>query len=254
MIQEKFYTEKEGRDPSIYLGIDQSPIPFEYVKGMYSDAGNIYTDNSMWGDIQFLVTEDEKSLLLISTNPDSYVTKEDLESTDQWYKIGHSLPTYETTFSSFRSIQESLKDDPWYGLLERYHNGETGLLEYDEKKYNDKGEYMRVHKAFDTRPREETVDIRDTLRRHVSFVYVFDQHILPQDRHMIVRSNTHNIMQLLSIEVKPQIETLVNNGLLKISDDQESKFQFIVIPYLGKLQLEFDEDIEDFLVIRLDNK
>jgi hypothetical protein len=251
MIQKKFYTEKEGRDPNIYLGIDESHIPIEYVKGIFSDAGNVYTDDPLWGEVQFIVTEDEKSLILVTTNPNSYVTKEDLQSTDVWHKIGFAFPEYQE-FTNWRSIQESFDLTPLGILLKRYKAGETGLLEYEEKKFNDKGEYMRIYRSFDTRPHPTTPDVRDTLRRHINFVYADEPTTMWQDREMIVKSNTNNIMELLNLEVKPQIDTLAANGLLKVSEDQENKIQFIMVPSMGKLQLEFDETIEDFFVTKID--
>lgn len=122
MIELKFYTEKEGRDPNIYLGIDESPIPFALFKGMFSKKGNLYTDSG-WGDVQLLVNDDEKTLLLVSDNPDAYITIEDIQSTDIWYKIGFDFP--EKGYTTFMSIQDSLKNDPLTLLLERYRYGST---------------------------------------------------------------------------------------------------------------------------------
>ena len=247
MIEAKYYTEKEGRDPSIYLGIDGSEIPIELFKGIYSEDGVVYTDDPFYG-IQFIVTEDEKSVLLITLNDNLYITKEDIESTDIWYKIGHALGEYST---QFMSIEESNKNSPHNILLKRYESGETGLLEYQEKKYNNKGEYMRIYNSFDTRPNPEDSDIRGNLLRHINFVYRGEL-IRWEEREMILKSNTNNLMQLIVLEVKPQIDVLISGGLLQMSEDQIRKIQYVMIPSMGKLQFEFDESIEDFLVIRKD--
>lgn len=241
MIEEKYYTEKEGRDHSIYLGIDGSEIPIELFKGIYSEGGVVYTDDHFYG-IQFIVTEDEKSVLLITLNDNLYITKEDIESTDIWYKIGHSLGESST---QFMSIEESNKNSPYNIILKKYQSGENGLLEYEEKKYNDKGEYMRVYQSFDTRPNPEDSDIRGNLLRHINFVYAASPSLLWQEREMILKSNTNNILQLLSLEVISKFHEILLYG-------QDIKAQFIVIPGIGKLNFEFDESIEDFLIIRKD--
>lgn len=251
MIQEKFYTEKEGRDPNIYLGIDGNPIPFEYFKGMFSESGNVYTDDAFSG-IQFLVTEDEKSLILITMEPDLYITKEDAQSTDIWYKIGFALPEYQES-TNFGSIQESFDSSPLGILLKRYNEGETGLLEFEEKKYNDKGEYMRIYKSFDTRPHPEATDIRDTLRRHVSFVYAGDPSLPWEERLMEVKTNNKNIELMFHLLVAPQLEIMkANNEMIVAAPEGKLGYTFIMAPPFGKMELVEDNSIEDFIVTRKD--
>lgn len=250
MIQERFYTEKEGRDPNIYLGIDENPIPIEYVKGIYSTAGNIYTDNPLWGEIQFLVTEDEKYLKLITMNPDSYVTKEDLQSTDIWFKIGHSLMDVSSPWSS---IQESIEKDPWYNILQRYQNGETGLLEYEEKKFNDKGEYMRVYKAFDTRPLPEATDIRGNIIRHINLAYIFDREVPFELRRSLVKTNSENIAKLnqFALEQVNSINTFEFGEKPMAELPEQAKFKSFMLPGIGLIELEEDNSVQDFLVTKL---
>ena len=110
---------------------------------------------------------------------------------------------------------------------------------------------MKIYLSFDTKPHPEDTDLRSNLRKHVNFVYADEPTTPPHEREMVVKSNTNNLMQLLSLEVKPQLELLEINGLLKVCDDQETKIQYIMVPWLGKLQLEFDETVEDFLVTKL---
>ena len=43
-MEYKFYKDKdkENRDPNIYLGIDDTPIPIHYFKNIEIIAGNVY--------------------------------------------------------------------------------------------------------------------------------------------------------------------------------------------------------------------
>lgn len=249
MIQEKYYTEKEGRDPSVYLGIDTSEIPIELFKGIYSEARTLYTDD-VYSGIQIWVAEDEKSVSLVTTNPNLYITLEDIKNTDIWYKIGHVLGEYG---SQFMSIEESNKNSPFNTLLERYKSGETGLLEYSNVKYNDKGEYMKVYKSFDTRPHPEEEDIRGTLLRHINFVYSEDPTITMMERTSKVKTNSENIKLLKELLVKPQFEIMKANGMLPDSLDQEfSKLSFTQVhfPPYGALEFIEDESVEDFIVTK----
>lgn len=251
MIQLKVYTEKEGRDPNIYLGIDVNPIPIELFKGIFSTPRTIYSDDALYG-IQILVTDDGKSVVLISDNKDSYITLEDIQSNDIWYKVGFVLAEYEE-FTNFGSIHESVKNDPLTFLLERYHSGETGLLEFEEKRYNDKGEYMRIYKSFDTRQHPDAPDkksaVLDQLRKHCDFIYFQDRAIPSFERRVHVKTNPENIVELENY-AEAQLE-LMRESSPKLYDhlpEGEVRFVSCMIPGVGQVSWEKDDSIKDMLV------
>ena len=129
MIEAKYYTEKEGRDPSIYLGIDGHRIPVELFKGIQSDGRTVYTDDVFSG-IQISVTDDEKSVILVTLDANLYITKEDIESTDIWYKVWHAPGEYSSTgFPLEEMTQYDFRKGHHEKLLRRYNSGQTGLME-----------------------------------------------------------------------------------------------------------------------------
>jgi hypothetical protein len=252
MIRERFYKEKEGRDPSIYLGIDGSRIPIEIFKGIFSDPNTVYTDDAMYG-VQFIVTEDAKAVVLVTTDPDVYLAKEDIQSTDKWIRIGFVLGEYSSTGNLFDTVQFDVSKQH-EEVLKRYYAGETGKLYVEYKETNDKGEYMWHSHGFNTEPYPDETDIRGTLRNHIHFVYYTGRHIPWTERVMEVKTNHLKLMELIYLLTKDQMEISKKSGFSDIipAEDQNDRTHFIIAPGFGKLILEEDNSIEDFIVTRKD--
>lgn len=257
MIKAKFYTDKEGRDPNVYLGIDENPIPFEYFKGIYSNSGEVFTDDAFHG-VQFIISEDSKSVSIVGMNPDEYVTKEDIQSTDKWFIIYHKLGEINEGFNPFTesnwySITQSDVRPQYEEIIKRYHSGETGPLMTKYKDYNDKGEYMYRNFGFDNQSYLDE-DIRSTLRRHISFVYSLNPDLPWEERVMKVKGKNIKIMELTKLLMDFQLKALSETGLLQLqaAENQDDKTNFIIAPGMGKLILLEDETVEDFLVTKID--
>lgn len=176
MIEEKFYTQEEGRDSSIYLGIDEKYIPFDLFKGVYFEDGLVFTDDAFFG-VQFVVNVEERGVSIVTLDRNQYVIEEDIMSTDKWLKIGHALGEYTTYGTIFGGIesQPSPNDIAHKKLLERYYNGEKGFLDESSKIYDDEGlYYMWNFNSFQTKIKGES--LQDRIRRHVDFVGGSDRH------------------------------------------------------------------------------
>ena len=178
MIQVKTQADPNDRDPSVYLGIDGTVIPFNFFKGVYFEDGLIFTDDAFYG-VQFYVSkinpfdvEDfrEEGVSLVTLEPDMYVTLEDVQSTDKWMKIGHTLGEYSTMIcgmhvDNFSTENKKAKKR----ILEKYYAGVTGLLSESSKVYDEEGlYYMWNFQEFKTKIEGES--LRDRVCRHARFV------------------------------------------------------------------------------------
>lgn len=249
MIQVRRYTEKEDRNPTKYLGIDGNPIPSKYFKGIYTDSGNIYTYDVEYG-IQLVVDSSGKNLIIMGhdiDHKDMYFLKEDLENFDKWLLAARVCTEYKDP----STCQIQLSFDPFRILLERYQRGETGLLEFDEKKYNTRGEYMRFYQSFDTRTNERDLDIRDCLYRHVNFIYSRDKATPWVDRVMTIETNSENIMSLAQLLVAPQLKIMEDNNMIVVAEGKLN-YSFIIAPPFGKMELIENNSVQDFKVTKKD--
>lgn len=177
-----------------YLGIDDTVIPFEMFRGVYSDEG-IVIGRDYYGDgKQFMYDSKHNGFRVLGLGVGEYVTKEEID-TDEWLIIGNVLTEYSTTgYPTLTKTQLQYRDLE-IRLQALYQLGKIGLLSIKEKIYNDKGEYMIFKAEFDT---ERGDTLLDKFRNHASFVFR-DELLLtnPWEREMIVSANeeTSNKLQ-----------------------------------------------------------
>lgn len=233
MIKLKTYTEKEGRDPEVYLGIDGHPIPLKYIKGIFSDKQVLYTDD-IFSEVQLMVNDDEKSLFLSTNNTNEYITKEDLSSTDIWFKIGYSGDAS----SQFMSIEQSRENSPHNVILNKYLSGEVGMIEYSKKIFNDKGEYMRIHNSFDTEKYGH--NLLHKLQHHAEFVFKGGLNFW-YERNVIVNCNLKTKNEIIELA----FDKGFFNGMSEISLDSILKCQKLDLMLIGRCQFKIDEDLLD---------
>lgn len=177
MIQIKTNTTID-RDPSVYLGIDGTVIPFDLFKGVYFEDGLLFTDDPFYG-VQFIVSRRdphnpndvrEEGVSLVTLEPDMHVTLEDVQSTDKWMKIGHALVEYSTMICGVDVDNFSIENKKAKKrILEKYYAGQTGLLSESSKVYDEEGlYYMWNFQEFNTKIEGES--LLDRVHRHIQFV------------------------------------------------------------------------------------
>jgi hypothetical protein len=239
---QKFYTEKENRDPNVYLGIDKSMIPFEYFKGIYLNMPGTVFGSDLYGDeTQFYVGEDGVSIATI--NDDEYVTKEDLKN-DLWFLINHVyVPEYTTQFSDYSTF----KDDRQERVINRYYNGESGKITEDEKIFNGLGQYMRKIVTLDTLA---GADIRERLYNISSFLYATRPDLPWMERQVKLRINSVQERELYNLIFNSAMVEFLKIGGQEVTENM--KFQKMILPSIGTVYIEIDDSLEDFILEKID--
>lgn len=239
---QRFYTEKENRNPNVYLGIDKSIIPFEYFKGIYLNMPGTVFGSDLYGDeTQFYVGKDGVSIATM--NDDEYVTKEDLEN-DLWFLINHVYaPEFSTQFDDFSTI----RDERYERVLERYYNGESGKITEDEKIFNGLGQYMRNVATLDTLKGN---DIRERLYNVSSFLYALRPDIAWEDRNLKLRINLDQERELYAVLLNSPMGEFLRMSKQDISED--TRFEKILLPAIGTVHIESDDSLEDFILEKVD--
>ena len=83
MIKYKEYKQKYGRDPAIYLGIDENPIPKELVKCDILNSQGFYvfkTTNTRTEDTFPMLAFSNNNFYILGINKDNYLTAEDFKT------------------------------------------------------------------------------------------------------------------------------------------------------------------------------
>lgn len=234
------YTKKEGRDPSVLLGIDGSTIPFEYFEGIYKDTGLIFTDD-IFG-VQFRVDPEGVVIYKYERNPDEYVLAEDLQN-KKWILVGSWFVSENEDFFS-ESSQTVLAIDGhaklYNRVLERYLQGERGLLEESKKVYNKAGDWMLSEVSFDT---ERETELINKIRHHTDFVFR-DYAWLPwEEREMTLRASKKT-QQIIMDEILEPILASV----FYIKDSTGMKVNNAMLVGIGKIFFVEDESIEGIII------
>lgn len=235
----RFYTEKENRDPSIYLGIDDTIIPFEMFKGIYNITTAVFGSDYYGDETQFYIGKDGVSIATM--NKDQYVTKEDLEN-DLWFLINHPVE-YTTGFVDYTMIKDEKHDK----IIQRYLNGEVGKITEEEKVYNDEGQYMRKQMTLDTLAGN---DIRDRLYNISSFIF-WNRPDLPWiERQVKLRINSVQERELYNLIFNSAMVEFLKIGGQEVTEDM--KFQKMTLPSIGTVHIEIDDSLEDFILEKID--
>lgn len=234
------YTETEGRDPSVLLGIDGSAIPFEYFEGIYKDIGLIFTDDIFGA--QFRVDPEGVVIYNYHRNPDDYVLAEDLLD-KKWILVGSWFVSQNEDFFS-ESSQTVLAIDGhtklYNKVLERYLGGERGLLEESKKVYNKAGDWMLSEVSFDT---ERETDLLNKIRHHSDFIFRDYAWIPWEEREMTLRASKKMLERIQEEVLKPMIISM-----FYIETSEGMIVNNAMIISVGKIFFVEDESIEGIII------
>lgn len=234
------YTQTEGRDPSVLLGIDGSTIPFEYFEGIYKDNNLIFTDD-LFGN-EFRVTNEGVIFHTYKHNPDHYVLAEDLKNKD-WFLLGSwyvSEYGEESTSDSSQFVFMRGHNELYKKVLKRYQSGETGKIEAREKVYNKAGDWMSSVVIFDTEQGDKLVNRIDN---HVQFIFRDFPWIPWNEREMTLRASKKILERIQEEVLKPMLASL-----FYIENSEGMNINSAMIIGIGKIFFVEDESIEGIII------
>lgn len=184
----------EKADSAIHLGAMEGVISFDYFKGIYNIEGAVFshTPYPEKDDAVFMIRlEKDREVSLIDNTSYNYVTKEDIESNDEWYIICRSIDDLDRVrvYSSYKELHEK--------VLQRYYDGETGFIEESEKIYNDVGEYMIEKISF--HPKRYYPHMISDLGDAVHFIHKYDPTPWEYREEMTLFANKETYDKILSL-------------------------------------------------------
>lgn len=239
----KYNNSTTDRDPGIYLGIDGNYIPFEYFDGVYKTRDRMmFSDHPFFWGTHFIIHA-EKGILLMDSNSNAYVTKEDLVKAE-WYTSGYEYFAEGSTQVDQNVLRRSELNTK---VLDKYLQGFTGDLTEEEKVYDSHGDWMMERVSFNTE-QEEILLAR--IRHHVNFIYK-DEPWLPWEQREMILSAPQSVLDEIRDKILiPQVAPIFydEEDLLDGTKGKDIRISNCFIMGVGKIFLRQDERIQKFII------